>query len=65
MRILGEGFGLILAVRVPEVPAELRSMLPYSGPRASAALVDRGRSAWIVAGAVTPDALSSVQSRLP
>jgi hypothetical protein len=52
-------------VRVSEVPAELRSMLPYSGPLASAALVDRGQSAWIVAGAVTPDALSSVQSRLP
>jgi outer membrane lipoprotein-sorting protein len=65
MRVFGEGFGLILAVRVSEVPAELRSMLPYSGPLASAALVDRGQSGWIVAGAVTPDALSSVQSRLP
>lgn len=65
MRVFGQGFGLILAVRVSEVPAELRSMLPYAGPLASAALVDRGRSAWIVAGAVTPDALSSVQSRLP
>ena len=65
MRVFGEGFGLILAVRVSEVPAALRSMLPYSGPLASAALVDRGNAAWIVAGAVTSDALSSVQPRLP
>lgn len=65
IRVFGKGFGLILAVRVSEVPAALRSMLPYSGPLASAALVDRGSAAWIVAGAVTSDALSSVQPRLP
>lgn len=65
MRFFGKGFGLILAVRVSEVPGELRSMLPYSGPLASATLVDREHGTWIVAGAVTPDALSSVQSRLP
>lgn len=65
MRVFGKGFGLILAVRVSEVPGELRSMLPYSGPLASAALVDGGHTAWIVAGAVTLDALSSVQSKLP
>jgi outer membrane lipoprotein-sorting protein len=64
-RVFGEGFGLILAVRVAEVPSEMRSMLPYSGPLGSVALVDRGDAAWILAGAVTPDALSSVQPRLP
>jgi outer membrane lipoprotein-sorting protein len=65
MRAFGEGFGLILAVRVTEVPRALRSMLPYSGPLASATLADGKHGAWIVAGAVTPDALSSVLSRLP
>jgi hypothetical protein len=65
MRVYGKGFGLVVAVRLSEVPRELRAMLPYSGPLASAALVDRQNGAWLVAGAVTPDALSAVQSRLP
>jgi outer membrane lipoprotein-sorting protein len=64
-RMFGSGFGIVLAMRVQPVPAELRSLLPYGGPLASAALVDRGTHAWVVAGPVRPEALAQVQPKLP
>ncbi|MFB3738803.1 MAG: outer membrane lipoprotein carrier protein LolA [Candidatus Velamenicoccus archaeovorus] len=44
VRVLGRGFGLVLAVRVPtaDVPREAASALPYAGPLGSADLVERG-----------------------
>jgi len=65
VRTFGKGFDLILAVRVAEVPKDLRSLLPYAGALGSADLVELGDHAWIVAGAVAPDALAEVESRLP
>jgi hypothetical protein len=52
-------------VRVSPVPVVVRSALPYSGPLASAALVDRGDHGWVVAGLVRPEALARVQPKLP
>ncbi|HEX7463617.1 MAG TPA: hypothetical protein VF382_01790 [Actinomycetota bacterium] len=65
IRTFGTGFGLILAVRVSEVPKELRPLFPYSGPLGSAALVDRADHSWLVAGAVSPGALAEVEPKLP
>ncbi len=65
VRTFGEGFGLILAVRVDQVPKEVRSLLPYAGPLASADVVERADHAWIVVGAVPPDALAGVEPKLP
>ena len=65
VRVFGRGFGIIVAVRVSPVPEEVRSVLPYAGPLASAALVDRGSHGWIVAGLVRPEALARVQPKLP
>jgi outer membrane lipoprotein-sorting protein len=67
VRTFGEGFGLILAVRVPaeRVPSEVRTLLPFSGPLGSADLVPRGDHAWVVAGAVPPGALAEVEPQLP
>ena len=65
VRVFGRGFGIVVAVRVSPVPDVARSALPYSGPLASAALVDRGDHGWIVAGLVRPEALARVQPKLP
>jgi outer membrane lipoprotein-sorting protein len=67
VRVFGEGFGLILAVRVPtdQVPSDVRALFPFSGPLASADLMPRGDHAWIVAGAVSPEALAAVEPKLP
>jgi outer membrane lipoprotein-sorting protein len=68
IRTFGEGFGMIVAVRlsrVSEVPKELRLLFPYAGPLGSAALVDRGDHVWLVAGAVPPVTLAEVEPKLP
>lgn len=65
VRTFGEGFGLIVAVRVTDVPKELQPLFPYAGPLGSAELVNRGVHAWIVAGAVAPDVLAGVEPKLP
>jgi outer membrane lipoprotein-sorting protein len=65
VRTFGEGFGLIVAVRVTDVPKDLRPLFPYAGPLGSADLVVRGDHAWLVVGAVPPDALAGVESNLP
>jgi outer membrane lipoprotein-sorting protein len=65
VRTFGEGFSLILAVRVTDVPKDLQPLFPYAGPLGSADLVNRGDHAWIVAGAVAPDALAGVEPKLP
>ncbi len=67
VRTFGEGFGLIVAVRIraDDIPAEVRSLLPYAGPLGSVELVGRGADAWILAGAVRLDRLHEVESELP
>ena len=65
VRTFGEGFGLILAVRVTDPPKDLRPLFPYAGPLGSADLVERGDHVWIVVGAVAPDALAGVEPKLP
>lgn len=65
VRVFGRGFGLVLAVRVPEVPKDIRPLLPYAGPLGSVDAVERGDHAWIVAGAVAPDRLAEVEPTLP
>ncbi|MEP7033509.1 MAG: sigma-E factor regulatory protein RseB domain-containing protein [Actinomycetota bacterium] len=67
VRTFGDGFGLILAVRVPaaDVPPDARAMLPYAGPLGSVDLVVRGDHAWVLAGAVDPSALQAVEPELP
>jgi outer membrane lipoprotein-sorting protein len=65
VRTFGDGFDLVVAVRLAEVPAQVRPLFPYAGPLGSADVVDRGDHAWIVAGAVAPDALARVEPKLP
>jgi len=65
VRIFGAGFGLIVGVRVTEVPRDLRPLFPYAGPLASADHVDRGDHAWVVVGLVPPAALAGVEPELP
>jgi hypothetical protein len=66
VRVFGQGFGLILAVRVAaaDVPRDVASLFPYAGPLGSADLVERGDHAWIVAGAVAPDRLAEIEPDL-
>lgn len=65
VRVFGRGFDVVLAVRVPAVPADLQSVLPYRGPIGSADVVERGDHSWIVAGLVPPAALAEVEPELP
>lgn len=65
VRTFGAGFGLIVAVRVAEVPRDLRPLFPYAGPLASADLVDRGDHTWVVVGLVTSATLAGVEPELP
>lgn len=65
VRTFGDGFGLVVAVRVTDVPKELQPLFPYAGPLGSADLVNRSDHAWIVAGAVAPEALAGVEPKLP
>jgi hypothetical protein len=65
VRVFGRGFGVILAVRVSDVPAEVRPLFPYAGPLGSADVVDRGDHSWLVVGLVRPAALAEVEPKLP
>jgi outer membrane lipoprotein-sorting protein len=65
VRVFGRGFGMVLAVRVSDVPADLRRLFPYAGPLGSADLVDRGDHSWLVVGLVEPTALAEVEPKLP
>lgn len=65
VRTFGDGFGLVLAVRVREIPKDARPLFPYAGPLGSASLVDRGDHAWVVVGLVPPEALARVEPNLP
>jgi outer membrane lipoprotein-sorting protein len=64
VRTFGRGFGLIVAVRVSDVPPEVTPFFPYRGPIASADVLDRGDHAWIVSGLVRPEALAKVEPEL-
>jgi outer membrane lipoprotein-sorting protein len=65
VRVLGRGFGMIVAVRVSDVPADVRRLFPYVGPVGSADLVDRGDHSWLVVGLVEAAALAEVEPKLP
>jgi len=65
VRVLGRGLGMILAVRVSDVPADLRRLFPYAGPLGSADLVDRGDHSWLAVGLVEATALAEVEPKLP
>ena len=67
VRTFGEGFGMIVAVRVKvsDLPADVRGMLPYTGPLGSVDLVERPGGAWLLAGAVSVGALRAVEPELP
>jgi len=65
VRLFGRGFGMILAVRVTDVPAEVRPLFPYAGPLGSADAVNRGDHSWLVVGLVQPAALAEVEPKLP
>jgi hypothetical protein len=67
VRRFGEGFGLIVAVRVKasDVPAGVGGMLPYAAPLGSVNLLERGDHAWVLAGAVDLSALRAVEPSLP
>jgi outer membrane lipoprotein-sorting protein len=65
VRVLGRGFGMIVAVRVSDVPADLRRLFPYAGPLGSADLVNRGDHSWLVVGLVKAEALAEVEPKLP
>ncbi|MBA3431858.1 MAG: hypothetical protein H0U16_10315 [Actinobacteria bacterium] len=65
IRKLGRGWSQILAVRVDELPARTRSLLPFSGTLLSAALVERGDDAWLLTGAVPQDEIRAAATKLP
>jgi outer membrane lipoprotein-sorting protein len=65
VRVFGRGFGMVLAVRVSGVPADLRRLFPYRGPLGSADVVDRGDHSWLVVGLVEATALAEVEPNLP
>jgi outer membrane lipoprotein-sorting protein len=64
-RVFGRGFGMILAVRVSDVPGDVRRLFPYAGPIGSADVVDRGDHSWLVIGLVEATALAEVEPKLP
>jgi outer membrane lipoprotein-sorting protein len=65
VRVFGRGFGMVLAVRVSDVPADLRRLFPYAGQLGSADVVDRGDHSWLVVGLVEAAALAEVEPKLP
>ncbi len=67
VRTFGEGFGLILALRVEpgDLPQGVGAMLPYAGPLGSVDLVDRVDHVWVLVGAVGRGALRAVEPELP
>jgi outer membrane lipoprotein-sorting protein len=65
VRVLGRGFGMIVAVRVSDVPPDIRRLFPYAGPLGSADLVDRGDHSWLLVGLVEAAALAEVEPKLP
>jgi hypothetical protein len=56
---------MIFAVRVSDVPADVRRLFPYAGPLGSADLVNRGDHSWLVVGLVEATALAEVGPKLP
>ena len=73
VRVLGQGWAEILAVRLPASStlaqgsrgSSLTSLLPFSGPLFSLRLVDRGDHSWLIGGLVPQDALARVEAKLP
>ncbi|MFL5736467.1 MAG: LolA family protein [Actinomycetota bacterium] len=63
-RLLGNGFGTVVAVPVSNPPQELDSILPFEGPLGSAELVHTGGATWLVAGAVDLQQLNEAASKL-
>jgi hypothetical protein len=63
-RILGDGFGSVLAVPVSNPPEQLDSILPFEGPLGAAELVHAGGTTWLLAGAVGLDQLNAASTKL-
>jgi outer membrane lipoprotein-sorting protein len=63
-RLLGNGFGTVVAVPVSNPPQELDSILPFEGPLGSAELVHAGGTTWLLAGAVRLQDLNAASTNL-
>ncbi|HEY2802695.1 MAG TPA: hypothetical protein VGJ67_02100, partial [Actinomycetota bacterium] len=63
-RLLGSGFGTVVAVPVSNPPQELGSILPFEGPLGSAELVRAGGTTWLLAGAVGLQDLNAASTKL-
>jgi outer membrane lipoprotein-sorting protein len=63
-RLLGNGFGTVVAVPVSNPPQELDSILPFEGPLGSAELVRAGGTTWLLAGAVGLQDLNAASTKL-
>jgi outer membrane lipoprotein-sorting protein len=63
-RLLGNGFGTVVAVPVSNPPQELDSILPFEGPLGSAELVHAGGTTWLLAGAVGLQDLNAASTKL-
>ena len=75
VRTFGSGWAAIVAVRAPTLQqlaqatagagVNVPSLLPFSGPLFSIALVPRGDHAWLMFGAVPQSALQRASADLP
>jgi outer membrane lipoprotein-sorting protein len=63
-RLLGNGFGTVVAVPVSNPPQELDSILPFEGPLGSAEIVRAGGTMWLLAGAVGLQDLNAASTKL-
>jgi outer membrane lipoprotein-sorting protein len=62
----GTGFDTVIACRLTSpLPPQAAAFLPYEGPLASAIVVERGGSTWVLAGAVPVSALHATVAKLP
>ena len=62
----GTGFDTVVAYRLTSpLPETIGAFLPYAGPLASATVVDKGTSTWLLAGAVPVSVLNETAAQLP
>jgi hypothetical protein len=66
VRTFGDCLGVVVALRLDgALPAQAAALLPYAGPLASVAAVDRGDHTWVLAGLVDPSVLEDRAASLP
>ena len=62
----GTGFDTVIAYRLTSpLPEQVAAFLPYSGPLASATVVDTTTGTWLLAGAVPVSELNATAAQLP